>query len=143
MPSTVKKPRSAVNGRRERLAINLCDVTDEARLSEFMRTTLLGGKLAETWINVDPRQIDEAAVEFTCDLLTAACICDTIRTHDRLVKDSPTRVYLRRADAWRRLPGNVLLSIVSDGELKLNPIVFPDTSSVPAASKPLAVEAID
>ena len=92
-----------------------------------MRDILLAGKLDTTrWINANPTRMDEGAVEFTCDLLAAACICDTIRSHDRKVKEYPTRVYLRRAAAWQRLPNDAVLSVVEDEQVKLNPVIFPE-----------------
>ena len=47
---------------------------------------------------------DEAAVEFTCDLLRAACLVDVMREHDRRPQDYPTRAYLAKAGktAWAK-----------------------------------------
>lgn len=108
----------------DRLAINLYDLM---RVDEFIRAQLVGGKInldRAAVIKVDPDRLDETAVEFTCGIVTAACIADTIRTHDRAAKQYPSRVYLRRATAWNRLPAEATLALVEDGKVLLNPKVF-------------------
>lgn len=125
MPPIAKKyaPEPAVvNGSKERLSLNLFDLD---RTDQLMRQLLLGGKLDLTQaIWVDKSRMDETAVAFTCDLLTAACICDTLRGHDRRAGDYPTRVYLQKAVAWNRLPNDMMLALVEDGKVVLNPRVF-------------------
>ena len=113
---------------KERLALNLFDID---RIDPLIGI-VMGGKLdLSKAIKVDPDRLDETAVAFSCDLLTAACICDTIRTHDKAVKDYPTRVYIFRRSAWSKVAGQGHLSIVVDNKCVLNPKIF---SSVPAAN---------
>ncbi len=118
-PKPLPPPASA-NG--ERLALNIFDI---GRIDKTMREILLLDKLdfsAHIW--VDKERGDEAAVAFSCDLLTAACICDTIRSHDRSVKDYPTRVYLKKVVAWNKLPGAAVLTVVKNEKVQLNPEFF-------------------
>lgn len=105
-----------------RVAINLKDLD---RIVPAMRQSLLTGKLAlaEGAIRTDPARADEAAVAFCCDALTAALVCDIVRSHDRRAGDAPTRCYLFRK-AWSKVPGTVALSVVEDGQAKLNPALF-------------------
>lgn len=118
----------------ERLAINLADLD---RVDQLIRDILLRGKLDATQaIWTDKSKMDEVAVAFTCDLLTAACICDTIRTHDRNAKDYPTRVYIFRR-AWSKVAGDALLSLVEDGEVVLNPALFNVQEIEPAMPTPM------
>ncbi len=88
---------------------------------------LLGGKLALDAgpIRTDPDRMDETAVEFSCDLLTACCIADTLRSHDRAAGDHPTRVYLRKSSQWVKLQGSVVLTRVVGGKVILDPEMFP------------------
>ncbi|SRR6266404_4623602 len=135
----VPAPPRIVNGhaRKEQLAINVFDLT---RIDETIRAMLLGGKLdldPEHAIKVDPGRMDETAVTFVCDLLTAASASDVIRGRDREAGDHPTRVYLRRIKAWERLPVAAVLTRVCGGELFLDPGVFPPA----AASVPIAASA--
>ena len=105
------------------LAVNLPDLD---RVSPFIREILLRGKITlKKAILVDRDRYDELAVKFTCDLLTAACACDVLRTKDRREKRYPTRVYLRTKKAWTKIPGDKALTLVKDGDLRLNPEVFP------------------
>lgn len=127
MPEIRKRPLAvAPNG--ERLAINLFDATDRTRISEDTLGLLLGGKLDRdrgSVIRVDPGRPDETAVPFSCDLLTAACVADTIREHDRLAKDYPCRVYLNRGGrSWERIPCDTRLTLVVGEKVVLNPKVF-------------------
>lgn len=106
---------------RDRIAINLADLD---RLSPFMRQAALGGKLGTVPIRTDPGRPDETAVEFVCDPLVAASICDVLRSHDRKAGDVPTRVYLCRAEAWRRVPATMMLAVIENGQPALNPAAF-------------------
>lgn len=118
--------------RRERLALNLFDLD---RMDATIRQLFLGGKLdLSAAIKVDSKRFDEAAVAFVCPLLTAACICDTLRYHDRQVRNHPTRVYLQKARAWTKFPRDAVLAVVVDGKPKLNPEWFP---GVPEAVAPV------
>lgn len=122
-----------------RLAVNIADLT---RVDPLVCELLLAGKLdpARRVVRTDPRRLDEAAVELTCDLLTAACACDVLREHDRRAGDHPCRVYVRAAEAWRKLPHGAVLTMVRSGEPVLDPRWFPaDAPAVEAA--PLEGEA--
>lgn len=119
-------PRVTQNGqRREKLAINVFDLD---RIDPDFRRKILAERLDLTH-HIDMRfdrikEADEAAVEFTCDLLTAAIICDILRSHDREVGDFPTRLYLKR-ESWSRIPSRVVLTVTEHGKVKLNPKLFP------------------
>jgi hypothetical protein len=85
MPPLIKKPASPTiplpseskeeEKNYERVAINLFDLD---RLDPIIRSTLLTGKmdLSEP-IRVDKNKVDEVGVLFSCDLVSAGCICDT------------------------------------------------------------------
>lgn len=107
----------------ERLAVNLSDLE---RLSQEIWIELrLRALLDPDKRNLVTFQEErEAAVRFKCDLLTAACICDTLREHDRRCKDYPTRVYIQRVSAWERIPGDALLTLMVDRQPRLNPKLF-------------------
>lgn len=100
-----------VDGGQECLAVNLADLD---RMDPALRGPLLHGKLdlKAGHIRVDPRRVDEFAVGFTCDLLTAATLCDVVRSNDRKLRQSPTRVYLRRRVSWEQLPKDAVLTEV-------------------------------
>jgi len=68
----------------------------------------------------------EVGVPFLCPLLEAAIICDTLRRHDKMAGDRPTRVYIRRK-TWSKIPGAALLTLVDEttGKVRLNPKLFP------------------
>lgn len=106
-----------------KLAICLYDLD---RVDPTIRGALLGGKLdLSKPILTDPDRMDETAVAFRCDLLSAACIIDTIRAHDFLAGDHPTRCYLSRTGkTWTKLPGRVVLSRAVKGKISLSPDVF-------------------
>lgn len=119
--------------RREKLAISLED-TD--RLTDATRQKFLAGRLEVVrWLRLGE---GEGAVQFTCDLLTAATICDILRSHDRECGDEPTRVYVNRGgDAWTRVPGATVLTAVGpDGAVTLNPATFPTRPTAEAAAPP-------
>ena len=113
----------------------------------MIRDMLVAGKLRGVPIRTNKERIDEAAVEFSCDLLTAACICDSIRQRDRRSKVHPCRVYVCRDVAWVRQTGNVELTIVGDksperpnGVVKLNPAVFASARKPIQQAKPVRFE---
>ena len=117
---------------KERLAINLFDLD---RVSPDIRPVLLGGRLQLTPIRMDKDRPDETGVEFTCPLLEAALIIDTLRGHDKKVGDYPTRAYIRRGTAWTKLPGDRILTIISEeGDIRLNSLFF-DVPPAPAIPK--------
>lgn len=110
-----------------RLAINVDDIQ---RLSPENRRSLLGGRLRFTdgredqWVRVKVGNRTEAAVEFSCNLLEAATVCDVIRDRDRGIGDEPTRVYVMRRDAWDRLPSATALTVVRGSSCVLSEAVF-------------------
>lgn len=140
-PKQVVAPALEVDG--VRLAVNLYDLD---RVEPLVRQMLLGGKMdLSNAVVTDRDRIDEAAVVFACDLLTAACVCDTLRSHDRVVKDYPTRVYVRRSTAWAKVPGHLHLAVVVKDRCVLNPEVFGAAATARAAgpAEPLRAERID
>lgn len=138
------KIKEITDDRPERLAINIADLT---RLDEFVLRQLLGGKLDGSPTRTDKYRADEAAVMLTCDLLTAAIACDVIREHDREAGDPVTRVYLRRVEAWRRLPADAVLTVVErEGDRQsvvLNPDVFVEDVSVESMTSPADLDAVE
>ena len=105
-----------------RFAINLIDLD---RAGDLLRSILLVGKLdLSEPIRTNCDRMDETAVAFSCDLLSAACICDTLRNHDRRVGDHPTRVYFYRDASWEKIPGNKILVVVEGERCFLNPEIF-------------------
>ena len=136
IPELVVAPDKAAPLRPERLAINICDCD---RITPLIRKLLFGGQLdsAAGPQRTDPERPDEMAVMFSCDLLTAACVCDTARNHDRKAGDYPTRVYVKRAKAWTKVPAGTMLSVIVNGStLALNPEVFPPVAvAAPAIPK--------
>lgn len=118
--------QAAAPSSRWRIAVNIVDLS---RVDETIRQLLLAGKVDRSAvIRTDPDRPDEAAVAFSCDALTAACICDTIRDHDRRVGDHPTRAYVQRAGgAWVKLPREAMLSRVVGGQPVLDPSIFPES----------------
>lgn len=136
-----------INGQpRYRLAIN---VHDPDRLDDVTRQSLLGPvSFVRPLIWVDKNVEDEQALEFACDLLTAATVCDVIRMHDKKAGDVPCRVYVmrqrhaRQLDAvnpstWVKLPADALLTIISGGRCILNPKLFPSEEIASVAYTPL------
>ena len=123
--------------RSESIAINLEDLD---RMTDAMRQRLITGRVdAVKWIRLGEM---EAAVQFTCDLLTAATVCDIVRSHDREVGDEPTRVYIRRGVAWNRLPALAVLTTVEpSGAVILHPTIFPSRprAEAVAAARPRPV----
>lgn len=112
---------------------------DIFRIPEFIRKQMFVGKLdLSAPINVDPDRFDQAAVAFACDDLTAACIADVVRSHDRRVGDYPCRAYVRRARAWSKVTAAETLSIVVGGRPMLNPNLF----KVSMAVERMAAEAV-
>jgi hypothetical protein len=110
--------------RPERLAVNLYDLD---RVEKSIREMLLVGKVKNAALRIDPKRLDETAVQFSCDLLTAACILDTLRNHDRIAGDVPTRCYILTDPKgnWRRLSSSAVLTVIEDGKVELSPDVFP------------------
>lgn len=125
-----------------RLALNVPDLT---RVPEFIRGSLLAGKVAKGAepIRVDKQRPDETAVELSCDLLTAALVADVLRSNDRKTGDHPTRVYLRRREgAWIKLPHSAVLTEVVNGKSELSAKWFPDQVEMVSAA-PLRPQRLD
>ena len=141
MPKLVKQPTRItppypIVERRERLAINIADVM---RYNLDVVAILLGGKLdTATPIRTDPDRIDETAALFTCDLLGAATIVDTIWGHDRRSGTPPARAYLRKGTAWTKLPTQVPLTRLVGDTIHLNHEVFPPIVAAEDLVAPIA-----
>ena len=129
-------PEPAVQPNEEqkvRLAINVLDI---ARIDPTIRQMMLISNLdvAGGAIRTDPKRLDEAAVAFSCSLVSAACIADVLRDHDRRAGDFPCRVYVKRKKAWVKLPHGAILTKVVNGKAVLNHQWFPlDVIDLPLA----------
>lgn len=138
MPARTQQANGVADSDGEALAANVADLT---RLPEIIRDSTLRGPdgawvIDRTPIRTDPDRPDEAAVRLTCPLLRAAAVLDVIRNHDRRCGDHPTRVYLRQARAWERLPRDAVLTEVVDGKIVLNPAIFRTGRTLAAAEPP-------
>lgn len=129
---------SYIHKGREKIAINLFDLT---RVPKHIRILLLtetdghSPRIGNTAIRMSKERLDEAGVEFVCDLLTAACICDSIRQADRRAGEYPCRVYLKKASAWTKLAhGDVLTKVSKGGKVYLNPKLFCVKTEIPSLS---------
>lgn len=121
LPQSLRRTNGALSSpEKYRIAINLDDLD---RMPDVIRRKLLAGKVAVKPIRVNSIN-DETAVPFTCDDLTAACICDLIRSNDAKLEETPTRVYLKRGAGWNRLRTEDSLSILIDGRPMLSPALF-------------------
>ena len=129
MPPLFKQHEPSMPACGDRLAVNLADLD---RIDPFVREAMgLAQKLDATApIYTDPDRWDETAVAFRCDLLTAACLLDVIRDHDRRAGAAVTRTYVNKGYGWVKLPGGTTLVLpgvsykgttVAD---RLNPDVF-------------------
>lgn len=125
--------------RTERLAINVFCLD---RIDPVIRANLLKDKLDLTkpirtdWDRKDAK--DEVALVFKCDLLTAATVCDVIRAEDKKAGDFPTRLYLLRKE-WSRIPSYVVLTVMKNDKVVLNPKIFPTVVQL-APLKPIAAK---
>ncbi len=111
-------------GAGDRLGINLDDVE---RVLPDVRAMLGLAHLVDRTKIVRVKVLnrpDDLVVIFICDLLAAACLCDTLRSWNRKDGDYPTRVYLCKSKVWERLPGDALLSLMDNGKARLNPKWF-------------------
>lgn len=109
----------------EKLAVALADLD---RVDPELRGPLLAGRLDLTTairVGADRAIEDTPVVMFTCDLLTAATVCDILRSNDRKLGDQPTRLYIHRGQSWSRVNFNEILTVLVAGKVKLNPLVFP------------------
>lgn len=107
----------------QRLAIGLEDVE---RLDPVLRGRLLQGKVDLTKaIRVGLDRVDALpALEFTCDLLVSAIVCDLIRIYNKEVKDPPCQIYIFKSKTWSRITNHLTLTCVQNGKTILNPLVF-------------------
>lgn len=113
-----------------KLAVNLLDLD---RLDPLTRQILIAGRVdAGAMVMVGK----EIAVPFSCDLLLAACLCQAVRNLDRRADRAPCRVYLKKADAWNKVPGIVDLITVEGGKCLLNPAAVPP-EPVPTHAMPI------
>lgn len=111
-----------------KLAISMSDLE---RLSPSARAGLTTGRLdLSRIVKVGEDRVKPIpALTFSCDLLTAAKVCDIMRAQDVKVGDKLTQVYVLKDRTWSRVPWNVQLTVAvpdGDGQLqvKLNPAVF-------------------
>lgn len=135
MPLPVRKP-VPVSGCG--LALNLADLS---RSAPEVRGPLLAGKLnLREPVRPDPARPLDAAVEFTCDLATAAAAADVLRDQDRAAGDRPTRAYLksRRGGNWVQLSADAVLCRVVSGRVLPNADVFrPDVRPTDLVAPPV------
>lgn len=115
--------------RKYKLAVNLFDI---GLLEPTVRDIMLGGKISllkEDIVWVNTSRLDETAVLFTCDLVTAAALLDVIRSQGRNGFLPLIRAYINRNAAdgkgsWSRLVHTEVLTVVENGKVKLNPDIF-------------------
>lgn len=102
----------------ERLAVNFRDLD---RIDDDIRLMALSGSL-----NRKPLKMKdgEVGVEFNCDPLLAAELCDTIRTNDRIAGQEVTRVYLFDGETWVKVSAKAFLTVTINETRTLNPDVF-------------------
>ena len=116
------------------LAVHLFDLD---RVDPMIREFMLVKNLdARSPIRLDPDDALQVGVPFKCDTLMAACICDTLRVHDKRIGDPPTRVYLRRRGTWSLIPDEAILTKVVNGSPRLDPMLFPDSVKLVKANPP-------
>jgi hypothetical protein len=90
------------------LAVNIYDL---GRVDLQVRQVMLMGRIHFDPIRFDDDKLDEVGVAFSCSLLEAAVIGDTIRVLDRQAGDPPARLYLRKETTWRKLPADAVLVV--------------------------------
>lgn len=108
-----------------KLAVNLYDLdrcTGDLRTSVAKRVDV-HNPIKTDWDRKAECATDERAVVFTCSLISAAVLCDLMRSHDREAGDFPTRLYIKRKE-WSRIPSHVVLTVVRGGKAVLNPDFF-------------------
>jgi hypothetical protein len=102
---------------KERLAIDIADLDG---IELVTRQRLLADYVVDTAIEV---KRGDWALEFTCELLPAAAICDTAR------QIRPIKVYINRGQGWSKVKDDVRLAILESGRLILNPAIFPRSNA--------------
>lgn len=140
MPPLPMRPTASDGSSRvERLAVNVLDLD---RVDPLVRARMLLPNLApDKVVRPFEKEPDETGVEFCCDLLQAALVCDLLRNHDRQLGDAPTRVYLRKR-VWSKVSPSTLLTTVRNGKAVLNPEVFPEEVKPVAIVRPIIVRPI-
>lgn len=118
-----------IEHRKEQLAINAIDLD---ALDPILRIRITRDKEGNNRLDFRqaiPVETEKAsstrAIAFCCDLLTAALCCDLTRSENRREGGPIIRVYLKKADAWTRLPEKAILTLVEEGKPILNPEIFP------------------
>lgn len=123
--------------RRERLAIALEDIE---QIEQDFRGPLLKGRLdLTTIIRVMGESVagDTPIVAFSCDLLTAAVVCDLLRARARKEGKVPPRMYWNKTGvSWYRVTLDVVFTVVVNGRARLNPEAFPN-EVLPGAPLPV------
>lgn len=123
--------------RKEKLAISLVDLD---RLSPQLRAKVARILDLTQVIEVGFDRVTRVpAVVFTCDLLTAAIVCDGIRSDDRKHHRQPTNLYVNRDRSWGRITNEIVLTVELASGIQLNPTFFPD---VQLEAQPPAVKKI-
>lgn len=128
----------------ERLAINLIDID---RLSPTIMRAVIVPHTIKKAVQVG-EAVSDVGIEFSCDLLHAATICDVIRSDDRKMGDPITRIYLFNGRSWKKLPDEAILTRVDIGAdqrvstplqglvLSLSPKYFETPAVAPKAPTP-------
>ena len=125
----------------ERLAINLFDLDS---VHPHLKVKLLNGRMdlkRDNIIRIDPDKTDETAVPLVGDLLTVAVACDILRSENRREGDKVVRIYLNKGGNWIKLPSAAILTHRIEGELTLDPEIFPSARAC-LPDKPPPVRAI-
>lgn len=122
------------SGAEEQIAISLFDLN---RLPLDIRAKLMKDKIDAVSDHLITIKKD-TAVMFTCSLKDASLICDYIRQQDREAGDRATLVFLNRGGGWGKVPQDMDLTIVENGDPILNPRLFPRKSEI----KPLPVKRV-
>lgn len=87
----------------------------------------LASRLERTPIRLDSDKVH--IVAFSCDLLTAALICDIIRSNDRKLGDRASPIYRQRSPGgkWVRASDTTVFTTTdTDGKAHLSVDVFPE-----------------
>lgn len=122
----------------EKLAVNLIDLD---RLPPLSMEKMILPYTIKKAIQCGQTK-EDVGIEFNCDLLQAAVICDMIRSEDHKSGDTPTRLYLFNGSIWKRLSDEAVLTRVScppgslnGPKISLHPQVF-DVPTVAMTAPP-------